>query len=705
MIKSKKKKLLSVLFFCILIGNIAAQSIQIPHKEYSSNQVEVLLNSLQTAKGIQRIHLLNELSVVYENSKPSKAQEYAERAALLSKELNYTEGLGEALYQQGFIYYRLGNYEQALQAYSESLKMASKIKNDLKKVLIYQKIGLIFKEKQDLEKAMHFCLLGIQIAQKKHLQLQTASLTNDIGVIYLLKKDPQKASKNHQKALDIYQNIKDSLGTADSYQYLGDVSAAKKDEFVAIKFFLKALQIYEPLLDQQNIAKLAQKIGETYLQLNDLIKAEKLSQQSLKIAQKYQYKSIGQKAMKVLAVVYGKRQNWQQAYYYQNQSTALQDSIYQEEKLEQINEMQRIFKRQKEQISRELLEKDEIIQKDEKIIRQISQYAVWLVLLFLSLFAFSLYRNNRKRKIDNELLEQQKMEIVNQKNAIQERNHALVEKHHEITEKNSEFEQLLKELKKNNLRLTDSIRYAERIQRAILPATHSLRENFAEHFVIFKPKDVVSGDFYWFSHIEEENMGFLAVVDCTGHGVPGAFMSMIGNTLLNEIINHEKNYETDDILVQLHEGVRDSLKQNNNQNKDGMDLSLCRIKKLENQQYEVQFSGAKSQLYIGKEGEEITEIRGDRKSIGGWQKEVKRTFSKQEITLKSGEYLFLASDGYTDAADQKRKKIGYKTLKKILAQNLHLSMTEQGAALLETLYEHQKGVDQRDDITVIGIKL
>jgi serine phosphatase RsbU (regulator of sigma subunit) len=288
-----------------------------------------------------------------------------------------------------------------------------------------------------------------------------------------------------------------------------------------------------------------------------------------------------------------------------------------------------------------------------------------------------------KKEVLEKIVEVRTQEVVNEKQIVEVQKHLIEEKHTEIT---------------------DSINYAERIQRSFLASKELLDDNLKDYFVFFKPKDVVSGDFYWFSRIEKENTSFLAVVDCTGHGVPGAFMSMIGNTLLGEIVNHEKIYETNEILRQLHEGVRDSLKQNNNQNTDGMDISLCRIESLENGEYKIQFSGAKSQLYLYKD-EEITEIRGDRKSIGGWQREAIRSFSKQELILKKGDCLFLATDGYTDAADQKRKKIGYKVFKKTLAENAHLSMKEQGAALLEILYEHQKGVEQRDDITLIGVRL
>jgi len=692
-----KVKIVILITLLFLIGEVTAQSERSFYTDKSSAQVQTLLADLEVSKDTQRVKILNELAWTFHSLNPSKAQEYAERAMLLSKELNYNIGLKNAFHNQGLIYHILGNYQQSLIAHLECAKISENIQDDISLSVAYQNIGLVFKEKQDYPKALDFYTRSLKIAQRKGNQLRIANPLNDIGEVYALTKNYSKAIDSYEKAYKIYESLKDSSGIALTSYCLGKVYLTQQKYFVALKYLLKSLQIYEKLLDWTNVALLTQKIGDTYLKLDNLTQAEKLSRKSLEIAQKYKLKTISREAMKALSEIYGRKQNWQQAYIYQNKYIALQDSIYQEEKLKQINEMQKIFEQQKEQARLELLKKEEIIQKDEKIIKSIFNYGVWVALIFISLFAFSLYRNNYRGRNANKRLKQQKLEITTQKNAIEE-------KHNEITEKNNEFEQLLEELKRNNIRLTDSIRYAERIQRAILPATQSLRDNFTDHFVIFKPKDVVSGDFYWFSRIEKENTSFLAVVDCTGHGVPGAFMSMIGNTLLGEIVNHEKIYETNEILRQLHEGVRDSLKQNNNQNTDGMDISLCRIESLENEEYKIQFSGAKSQLYLYKD-EEITEIRGDRKSIGGWQREAIRSFSKQELILKKGDCLFLATDGYTDAADQKRKKIGYKLLKKTLAENANLSMTEQGAALLEILYEHQKRVEQRDDITLIGVRL
>ncbi len=271
-----------------------------------------------------------------------------------------------------------------------------------------------------------------------------------------------------------------------------------------------------------------------------------------------------------------------------------------------------------------------------------------------------------------------------------------------------EKEKLLTQLHEKNDQIISSIRYAERIQQAILPLSERLKTVFPEHFVIFKPRDIVSGDFYWFNKIGRKVV--IAVVDCTGHGVPGAFMSMIGNTLLNEIVNEQRITEPALILENLHKEVRFALKQENGQTdtRDGMDVCLCT---LELEKKKIVFAGAKRPLYIVRnlksteDGFEFIEIKGDRKSIGGRQKEKKRSFSNHEIEVEHGDMIYLTSDGFVDQNDSEGKKYGSRRLKEFLKAHADLPMDKQREMLLVELERHQGKEDQRDDITVIGIRI
>lgn len=249
--------------------------------------------------------------------------------------------------------------------------------------------------------------------------------------------------------------------------------------------------------------------------------------------------------------------------------------------------------------------------------------------------------------------------------------------------------------------LLSSIRYAQRIQEAILPLNSKMNEALKEHFIIFKPKDNVSGDFYWLSKIQEKTV--IAVVDCTGHGVPGAFMSMIGNTLLNHIVNERLIFDPAEILVNLHKGVRTALKQERNEldTTDGMDVCLCVINSKEKT---LSFSGAKRPLYLVENGE-FAEIKGDRKSIGGIQKEVHRKFTTHKKIIESDLVLYLTTDGFGDQSNPEGKKFGTKRLKAFLQEISNNKIKTQKELVLSELASHQLEEEQRDDITVLGIRL
>lgn len=249
--------------------------------------------------------------------------------------------------------------------------------------------------------------------------------------------------------------------------------------------------------------------------------------------------------------------------------------------------------------------------------------------------------------------------------------------------------------------LLSSIRYAQRIQEAILPLKSKMNEYLHEHFIIFKPKDNVSGDFYWLSQIKEKTV--IAVVDCTGHGVPGAFMSMIGNTLLNHIVNERLILDPGEILANLHMGVRTALKQERNEldTTDGMDVCLC---VLDSEQKIIFFAGAKRPLYLIENGEFI-EIKGDRKSIGGLQKEVHRKFTTQKRKINDDLTLFLTTDGFCDQSNPEGKKFGTKRFKEFLNKISSEDFKIQKSLMINELANHQLEEEQRDDITVLGIKL
>ena len=266
-----------------------------------------------------------------------------------------------------------------------------------------------------------------------------------------------------------------------------------------------------------------------------------------------------------------------------------------------------------------------------------------------------------------------------------------------------------------NKDITDSINYAQRIQQAILCDVEEIKDKLPESFILFKPKDIVSGDFYWFTH--RDNTVFIAAADCTGHGVPGGFMSMIGNSFLNEVVNEKNILQPDLILNELRKKIIKALRQKGEvmENKDGMDISLCAI----NNQT-VLFSGANNPLWIVRkveytsefdDGKEIkndkykvVEIPADKQPIGSHPNPL--PFSLKKLSLLKGDTLYLFSDGYADQFGGIRiKKFMYKQFSELLLSCNENTMEQRKKILDQTIENWRGTLEQIDDILVIGIKI
>lgn len=287
----------------------------------------------------------------------------------------------------------------------------------------------------------------------------------------------------------------------------------------------------------------------------------------------------------------------------------------------------------------------------------------------------------------NEELHQQAEEITAQRDALEQRQLKITESLEVIREKN--------EL------ITSSIEYAQTIQQAVLPSDAVVDDMLNNYFLIYKPKDIVSGDFYWMLMVE--NKKYVAVVDCTGHGVPGAFMSIIGSSLLTKIVKDKQIYEPAAVLEELDRQVRQVLKQQESRNDDGMDLVLCCLEEA-GKQVKVTYSGAKNALYYSSKGEGVKELKADRRAIGGILKK-ETPFTNQELLLDKGDRLFMVTDGVIDQNNAERKRFGKLHFKEVLDESLEGSIAEQRQFIISSLDEHQKKEKQRDDITILGMEI
>jgi two-component system, sensor histidine kinase LadS len=326
-----------------------------------------------------------------------------------------------------------------------------------------------------------------------------------------------------------------------------------------------------------------------------------------------------------------------------------------------------------------------------------------LEVIFLSLALADKYKLLRERQAEmqQETLRIQKEANENLERKVKERTIALRETNEELNQSLDKIKKQSQLLHVKNKKITDSIRYASFIQNALLPIEENIKKTLPQSFILLLPRDIVSGDFYWFSKQEEKIL--IGALDCTGHGVPGALMSMIGSNILKTIVEQEKVTDPGKILRSLDEDIEYSLNQKETKNKDGMDAAICSIelkKKL------IHFAGAHNPLIYFQDGK-MFEIKGDRKTIGGdFATDDRKDFKTHTVSFEKPTMCYLFSDGFQDQFGGKDgKKLMPANLRNML-KKIHTEDVSRQKDLLETYFNDWKGEhEQVDDVLVIGFRL
>ncbi|MFN8257734.1 MAG: tetratricopeptide repeat protein [Bacteroidales bacterium] len=559
--------------------------------------------------------------------------------------------------------------------------------------LVLDKIGYVYlKQGKETEALKNFINSHYTRIVLKDTFL-TAISNKNIAEVYLVREEYEKAISFLQVASKSFKAIGNYLYIADTDYKIGDIYLYNKEYENALKFYNSSLENYLKYDKLHETGQIYNKLGKTYLALNKLDFVKKYANEALKIANNSDYLDVKADAYDLLSEYYEKKKDLKRAFRFEKMQSAAADSLSEEKNLNQSAEMQVSFELQMQENKFQIVTKDNELSKITIRNQKFLGLGIAIVTFMLLILAINLYRSNISKKKTNFLLTTQKKDIE--------------EKNHVLEEQKAAIEEINNKIQKINNNITSSINYASRIQQAMLPKPGIYRKYFKDAFVLFKPREVVSGDFYWFTRDEESQRVFIAAVDCTGHGVPGAFMSLIGNTYLNQIVNAHHITDADIILNKLHENIRSSLHQAKNQSRDGMDIALCIIDYKNNI---IEFAGARNPLVYIKNNE-IFQLRGDNMDIGGIQRETERRFTKQTISLEKGMQLYLFSDGFQDQfGGPDRQKFMRKNFKELLYKvhtydmMIQMQLIEENFEKWTTMPDGTK-LEQIDDILIIGIKI
>jgi serine phosphatase RsbU (regulator of sigma subunit) len=508
-----------------------------------------------------------------------------------------------------------------------------------------------------------------------------------------------KAVDHFKRVLVLNEQLGNRNGILLCANYIGMIYNEIQDYNSAATYFKKGLEISRNLKNKRNITSSLINLSQTYQQLTNYEESNKWALEGVGFAKELNDLKLVRSFYGILANNYQNLGNSKKSIEYFDLFASIDKYLKKEEikdiKQQSKSEVQKA-QQEKEQTKQELVEQTDKLMETESSLAKVEEVS-------------------REQKMQLELQESKIREQAAQlKFERLVRNFLiwgfiailiffgiLVTLYRKIKNQKNQIEEQRDILDIQNQKINASLQYAQNIQRAILPAKNQIR-NLFESFIIYRPKDIVSGDFYWFAKLKDT--AFLAAVDCTGHGVPGAFMSMIGNSLLNEIVLEKQVTEPAKILSLLNEKIVESLRQEETENNDGMDVCFISFDLKSNK---ITFSGAKRPLLIFKNKmSELDEIKGDRISIGGAKKKKDdEKFINHIINAEKGDILFLSSDGLTDQNNLERKRFGSDRLKEIILNNISEPMVKQKEIIEKELNDFQQDEEQRDDITLIGIKI
>ncbi|HEY8937261.1 MAG TPA: SpoIIE family protein phosphatase [Cyclobacteriaceae bacterium] len=660
-----------------------------------------------------------ELSSLCEQTKQYRqAEKYNSEMAKVYNQSNDLAGLSSAYNNLGFIYKRTSDLKLSAEYFNKVTELIDKQPKNLSeqnKAILYQNVGVAYTNLTQYARAKEDYIASLKIWERQKNEKEMANANNYIASNYYVSGNTSRALKAVNDAIKLGEDnhAEDVLVT--SYKILSLIYDKDNNASKAKTYFEKHKALKDKLAkaEKERRQQLLQREAAIEKSENDirLLLAEQ-EREAIESERKdhelnMQQNEIALKAKELLIL---KRNQELKAIEYRNQllekerteqALALTQQQLEAEKRErQLGMLANEHELQKQKLKQKALEDEkqkkviQLLEADKKFKDQQLKNGYWIFALFTMVLAIIAYSLIQKRKANTQLKKQQ--------HEIKEKNEALTQNMEELRATQEVLSEQKDQLEIQHQKITHSIRYAYRIQQSILPSASFMTKMFPEHFITYLPKDIVSGDFYW--AIEKDKKKFFSVADCTGHGVPGALMSMVGSTTLNELVNEKNFTDPAQILNNLHESIRAKLSQEESQNHDGMDLGICVMEPGEGDTTRLVFAGAKQTLYVIKNGT-LIELEGDRKSIGGANAGVERNFSNHEVELQKGDALYLTTDGYVDQNNPLRIRFNKKRFKKLISEVYNKNTQEQKQLFEEALADHQQNAEQRDDITVVGVKL
>ncbi|MBL4653000.1 MAG: tetratricopeptide repeat protein [Flavobacteriales bacterium] len=670
-----------------------------------SYYIDSLRKVLSIAKeDTNKVLLLGTLSLNVTD--PVVGKRYANEAIFLAKKLNYAKGIAIATKNLATNYKREGRSESAFANYFKAASMFEKLGDKARQAGVYSNLAELHYIKGDYDVTLAYLLKSLKIKEDLGHEKAVAGAKNNIGNIYYQQENYTKAMQYFDESMQTFQRYDDQIRIANtldnqagclvglgklekalekyeealairreykllaniglSYINMGQCYLAMGDLKKAMNNHKEALRIEELQGNKPAIIYSLLGIGEIYNNMNRLNVAEQYLERAIRMSRELGMRAELSQGYKLLSENYYKGSRFKKAYDYYQIHISFKDSLFSKEKSEQILMMEALFRSEKSEKENELLNKDNQIKNAELEKADLQNTSILVGLgLTIILLIFVLRSYYIKRKA-HELLEDRNLEI-----------------------------------ERKNRDTTASIEYAHRIQQATLPSKEGFLKIMPNSFILFQPKDIVSGDFYWYQKVD--NKVIWAVIDCTGHGVPGAFMSLISHELLKDIVVVNKITEPGNILQQLHNDLINTLQKDQNDSfaVDGMNVAICCY---DSKQIKMEF-GSSGRPLLQFSGDKVETHSGDKFPIGLITRKV-RKFKTKVIPCKPGDHFYIFTDGFSDQfGGEGAKKLAREGLIDAVFANRKRPFDRQEEELLSFFNAWKGDNRQLDDVCMIGVRV
>ncbi|MES2761214.1 MAG: tetratricopeptide repeat protein [Bacteroidota bacterium] len=602
-------------------------------------------------------------------SKYPEAIEYHQKALQVATESNNKIKIAATYNNIGIVYYNLADFNKTIDYFQKSLKMQEELGRQREVAATIGNIAVVYAELGEDSLSSIYQQKSFDMHQKMNNKTDMAASLNNLGTLSRKKREFKKALEYHKKALFIATGLDEKEGMKLTYSNIGSVYLDMNIPQEALDMFFKSITFTDEATDKKDMAALYTGIAQAYQKMKRTEQAVIYFEKAFDLSKSAGNLKEQKESADGLYAIYKDSKEYNTALSYHEIARKLNDSIFNVSKNESFNSLKTQFALDRQEVDLKT-KADVLLQKkeEEKAKQQTITYIALGILALVFVFSYIILQRFRITKKQNAIIESQKI-IVEHKNK----------------------------------EITDSIIYTKRIQQAIIPPVELVERSFPDSFIYFKPKDIIAGDFYWMQQAGDHV--YFAVADCTGHGVPGAMVSIVCSNALNSALKEFGLRDTGVILDKTRELVIETFEKSGEEIKDGMDISLIKIRAINEGSSKIvlEWSGANNSLwYI--ENNSFKTIKCDKQPVG--KTDNPKPFTSHIFEVEKNTVLYLYTDGYADQfGGPQGKKFKYKQLESALIAIHHLPLKEQ-RDILQKKFEDWKGVlEQVDDVCIIGIKM